>query len=136
MPWFSRPKENEPWEDDNEAPVGDIEAAHKIRDICNSAASSAEKLTALNNRPTDKTRTNEAARYDRARKRALVLAQQISDDLLRDMAVRQIVNLCVSGGDVETATILIGAIQTEKIRQEVLSEHPSLRRTAPATAAQ
>ena len=127
MPWFSKHKEHEPWEDDNEAPVGDIETAHKIRDICNSAASSAEKLAALNNRPSDKTKKNETARYDRARKRTLVLAQQISDDLLRDTAVRQIINLCVTGGDVETATILIGAIQTEKIRQEVLNEHPSLR---------
>ncbi len=127
MPWFSRPKENEPWEDDDEAPVGDIETAHKIRDICTSAASCAQKLAGLNNRPNDKTRKYEAARYDRARKRALELARRISDDLLRDTAVRQILNLCVSAGDVETAKILSGAFETEKIRQEVLNEHPSLR---------
>jgi hypothetical protein len=127
MPWFSRNKEDAPWEDETEAPVGDIETAHKIRDICNFAASSAQKLAAFNNRPSDKTKKNETARYDRARKRALVLAKQISDDLLRDTAVRQIVNLCVSAGDVETAKILIGAIQTKKIREEMLNEHPSLR---------
>ena len=127
MPWFSRRKENEPWEDGNEGPVGDIETAHRIRDICSSAASSAQKLAGLINRPNDKTKKYETVRYDRARKRALVLAKQIYDDLLRETAVRQIVNLCVSAGDVETATILIGAIQTEKIREEVLTEHPSLR---------
>ncbi len=127
MPWFSRRKANEPWEEETEAPVGDIETAHRIRDICSSAASGAQRLAGLGNRPNDKTKKNEVARYDRARKRSLVLAKQIYDDLLRETAVRQIVNLCVSAGDVETAAILIGAIQTEKIREEVLKEHPSLR---------
>ena len=65
--------------------------------------------------------------YDSAKKRALELAKHISDDLLRDAAVRQIVNLCMSANDVETAAVLIGAIQTEKIRAEMLNEHPSLR---------
>lgn len=128
MPWFSRRKQKEIWEpEDDKVPSGDIETAHQIRDICSSAASSAEKLARLVNRPSDKNKKFEAARYDGAKKRALELAKQISDELLRDTAVRQIVNLCMRANDVETATVLIDAIQTEKIREEMLKEHPSLR---------
>ena len=53
--------------------------------------------------------------------------KQISDELLRDTAVRQIVNLCMHANDLETAIVLIDAIQTKKIREEMLNEHPSLR---------
>src|ERR1700710_1050604 len=105
MSWFSRRKENEPWEDEDKAPVGDIETAQKIRDICGSAASSAEKLAGFVNRPSDKNKKYEAERYDGAKKRALELAKHISDELLRDTAVRQIVNLCMRANDVETATV-------------------------------
>jgi hypothetical protein len=126
MPWFSRHKEQDPWVEDS-TPVGDIETAHRIRDICNSATSSAEKLAGFANRPNDKKKVYEATRYDAAKKRALALAKHISDELLRDVAVRQIVNLCMRASDVETAAILIGAIRSEKVREEMLSEHPSLR---------
>jgi hypothetical protein len=128
MPWFNRSKVKEPWqEEEDNALVGDIEIAHRIRDICNSATSSAEKLAGFVNRPSDKNKKFEADRYDNAKKRALELAKQISDELLRDTAVRQILNLCICANDVETAAVLIDAIQTEKIRREVLNDHPSLR---------
>ncbi len=128
MPWFSRRKSKEVWEqEDDKVPVGDIETAHRVRDICASAASSAEKLARLVNRPSDKNKKLEAERYDAAKKHALELAKQISDELLRDTAVRQILNLCMRANDLETATVLIGAIQNKKIREEMLNEHSSLR---------
>ena len=37
MRWFYRSEPKEIWDEDIEWPIGDIEAAHKIRDICNSA---------------------------------------------------------------------------------------------------
>ncbi len=127
MPWFTRPKKGEPWEQEDDALHGDIDLAHKIRDICASAASSADKLGALVNRPNDKIKKVETGRYEAAKRRALELAKQMSDELLRDTAVRQIVNLCMKSNDVETAAVLIDAIQTDKVRQEMLNDHPSLR---------
>jgi hypothetical protein len=127
MLWFGKRNQKEIWEEDNDEPFGDIEAAQKIRSICNLAAGSAEKLAGFAERPSAKKKKYEAGRYDGAKKRALELAGKMSDDLLRDTAVRQIVNLCVTANDLKTASVLIGAIQTEKIRQEVLDQHPALR---------
>jgi hypothetical protein len=55
------------------------------------------------------------------------IAMKISDDLLRDSSVRQIVNLCISANDLKTARILFRAIQAATIREDVQNEHPSLR---------
>jgi hypothetical protein len=41
---FDRRKRKEVWDEDIQWPIGDIEAAHKIRDICRSALDSAEKV--------------------------------------------------------------------------------------------
>ena len=55
------------------------------------------------------------------------IAIKISDDLLRDSSVRQIVNLCVTANDLRTARILFRAIQAVSMREDVLKEHPVLR---------
>jgi hypothetical protein len=55
------------------------------------------------------------------------IAIKISDDLLRDAAVRQIVSLCVKADDLKTARILFRAIQAVSIREDVLNDHPVLR---------
>ena len=55
------------------------------------------------------------------------IAIKISDDLLRDSAVRQIVSLCVMANDLRTARILFRAIQAVSIREDVLNDHPALR---------
>jgi hypothetical protein len=54
-------------------------------------------------------------------------AMKISDGLLRDSSVRQIVNLCVTANDLKTARILFRAVQALSIREDVLTEHPILR---------
>jgi hypothetical protein len=41
---FNKTKQPEVWDEAIEWPIGDIEAAHRIRNICRSAASSAEKI--------------------------------------------------------------------------------------------
>ena len=55
------------------------------------------------------------------------IAIKISDDLLRDSSVRQIVNLCATASDLKTARILFRAIQSVSIREDVLNDHPILR---------
>jgi hypothetical protein len=127
MWWFDKGKPKEIWDEDIQWPIGDIEAAHKIRDICRSAADSAEKVGSLADGLNDKTIKHEAERYERAAKTAMKIAIKISDDLLRDSAVRQIVDLCLKANDLRTARILFRAIQAVSIREDVLNDYPILR---------
>ena len=126
MWWFDKAKRKEIWEEDIQWPIGDIEAAHKIRDICRSALDSAERVGGLNGRPGKKNQY-ETERYERAAKTAMEIAIKIADGLMRDSSVRQIVNLCLKAKDLKTARILFRAIQSPSIKEEVLSEHPVLR---------
>ena len=128
MWWFNQGKRREIWDEAIQWPIGDIEAAHKIRDICRSAADSAEKVGSFAGRPENKKNKFEADRYERAAKTAMEIAIKMSDELLRDSSVRQIVSLCMKANDLKTARILFRAIQSPSIREDVLNEHPMLRR--------
>ena len=151
MWWFDKDKRErkEVWDEEIQGPIGDIEAAHIIRDICRSAADSAETTGGVaerednksnnknKNNKTSKNKNNEnrdtkrnayeAGRYERAAKAAMEVAIKISDELLRDSSVRQIVDLCMKAGDLRTARILFRAIQTPSIKAEVGNDHPTLR---------
>jgi hypothetical protein len=124
---FTKSTRKEVWDEDIQWPIGDIEAAHKIRDICRSAVDSAEKVSGFAGRPDNKKNKYETERYERAAKIAMEIAIKISDDLLRDSSVRQIVSLCVKANDLKTARILFRAIQAVSIREDVLNDHPILR---------
>ena len=127
MWWFNREKPSEIWDETIQWPIGDIEAAHKIRDICRAAADSAGKVGGFAGNLDTTKKKYEAERYERAAKTAMEIAMKIADDLLRDSAVRQIVGLCVTANDLRTARILFRAIQAASIREEVLQDHPILR---------
>jgi len=127
MWWFTKRKPKDIWDEDIQWPIGDIEAAHRIREICGSAADSAEKAGRLAGGPDNKKIEYEAQRYERAAKAAMEIAMKISDDLLRDASVRQIVNLCVTANNLRTARTLFRAIQAASIREDVLNDHPALR---------
>ena len=120
--WFNKPKPKDIWEEPVTWPIGDLEAAHRIRDICRAAADSATKAAAADG----KNRQDEFARYERGARAAMETAMKISDDLLRDSAVRQIIGLCLTANDLRTARILFRAIQAPSIRDEVLRDHPPL----------
>ncbi len=128
MWWFSKGKRKEIWDENIQWPIGDIEAAQRIREICRSAADSAEKVGGIADRPDSKKNKYETERYQRAAKVAMETAIKISDDLLRDSAVRQIVSLCVKANDLRTAQILLRAMQAVSIREDVLNDHPVLGR--------
>ena len=127
MWWFDKGKPKEIWDEDIRWPIGDIEAAQKIRGICRSANDSAEKIGGLTDGLNNKTHTHEAERYEQAAKTAMKIAIKISDDLLRDSAVRQIVDLCLKANDLKTARILFRAIQAVSVREDVLNDYPILR---------
>jgi hypothetical protein len=124
MRWFNKPKPKEIWEEPIVWPIGDIEAAHRIRDICRAAADSAAKSGAAGGRNPPL----EFQRYEHAARTAMEIAMKIGDDLLRDSAVRQIIDLCLKAGDQRTARILFRAIQVPSMREEVLRDHPLLGR--------
>jgi hypothetical protein len=136
MRWFSRfnskVQPRDIWEEPVQAPLGDIEAAERIRHICRSATDSAEWLGGVAphgdaaRRSPPKQHETESARYQRAAKAAMEIAMKVSDELMRDAAVREIVELCLTARDVKTARILFRAIQSPSIRDGVLREHPEL----------
>lgn len=133
MRWFGKSEHKEIWDEPIQWPLGDIEAADKIRNICRSARDSAERIGGFPGPADGKNKANsqqiqgDTERYERAAKTAMEIAMKISDDLMRDVAVGEIVDLCVRANDVKTARILFRAIQAQSIREDVLNEHPVLR---------
>jgi hypothetical protein len=126
MRWFNKEKQPDVWEVTDDQPLGDIDSAHKIRDICASAGAIAEKLVAAGTRDAEMKLAADAARYQAAIKRALEIAMQISDDSMRDVSVSQIIRLCVKVDHLKTARVLLRAIQSEKSRAELVADHPVL----------
>jgi hypothetical protein len=126
MRWFQKPQEPDIWEVVDARPLGDIEAAQRIREICASAGSIADKMAA-GGRGAEREKTTEAERYQAAIKRALEIAMKISDDAMRDVSVAQIIRLCVTVDHMKTARILVRAIKSERSRAELIADHPALR---------
>ncbi len=126
MRWFNKEKQPDVWEIADDQPLGDIAAAHRIRDICASAGAIAEKLVAAGTRDAENKLAVDAARYQAAIKRALEIAMQVSDDSMRDVSVSQMIRLCVKVDHLKTARVLLRAMQSEKMRAELLADHPVL----------
>jgi hypothetical protein len=125
--WFKRNRPPEIWDERIDGPIGDLEAAHRIRDICRAAADSAQQVAGFAGKSDSKKKRRGAERYESAAKAAMMIAMKIADDLLRDAAVRQIIDLCVKADDLTRARILLRAIQAASIREGVLQEHPALQ---------
>ncbi|WP_461326364.1 hypothetical protein [Bradyrhizobium diazoefficiens] len=106
------------WDETIEGPLGDIEAAARIRAICEAAATSAAGSARNDKR--------ESGRYERAAKVAMEIAMKISDGLMRDDAVHRIVDLCMMANDLKTAQILFRAIHASWIRETIQRDHPTL----------
>jgi hypothetical protein len=126
MRWFHSERQPDVWEVADDQPLGDIGAAHKIRDICASAGTIAERLVTAGGRDAGQKRAADAERYQAAITRALEIAMQISDDSMRDVSVSQIIKLCVQVDHLKTAKVLLRAIQSEKTRAELVADHPKL----------
>ncbi|WP_234680582.1 hypothetical protein [Bradyrhizobium monzae] len=118
MKWYAKQKPGNIWDEAIEWPLGDIEAAERIRAICEAAAACAAG-SGRNNK-------HEAERYERAAKVAMEIAMNISDGLMRDDAVHRIVNLCMTANDIKTAQILFRAIHASWIRETAQRDHPAL----------
>jgi hypothetical protein len=131
MRWFGKEEPKDIWDETLEAPLGDIDAAERIRNICRSATDSAEWVGGLArgdnaSRSVQKHHEAESGRYQRAAKAAMEIAMKMSDELMRDAAVREIVELCLKARNLKTARILFRAIQAPSIRDGLLREYPDL----------
>jgi hypothetical protein len=133
---FNKSKPTEIWDEAIQWPIGDIEAADKIRNICRSASDSAERIGGLagpadskkpNRKRDSRNHNHDAERYQRGARRAMEIAMKISDDLMRDAAVGEIVELCLKADDMRTARILFRAIRAVSIREAILENHPALQ---------
>ena len=127
MSWFQKTQQPEDiWEVADDQPMGDIEAAQKIRAIVNSARAIAETIAKLGGRNAESEKAAQTARYQAAVKRALEITKQISDDQMRDVSVSQIIELSVKAGHLKTARILLRAIRSEQAQRELIAAHPDL----------
>ena len=124
MRWFQKTRQPDVWELADVQPLGDIEAAQKIREICISADAIGEKLAGGRHAEKDKAAVTE--RYQAAIRRALEIAMKISDDSMRDASVSQIIGLCVTADHMKTARILVRAIRSEITRVELIARNPAL----------
>lgn len=132
MRWFGREKPREIWEEAAASPAGDIEAAESIRNICRSAADSAYFVggstagAGAATRSAQNRHDEENARYQRAAKAAMEIAMKMSDELMRDAALKEIVELCLKANDTRTAKILFRAILTPSVRDGMLRDFAAL----------
>ncbi|HEX7921336.1 MAG TPA: hypothetical protein VF583_10315 [Bradyrhizobium sp.] len=122
---FNKARRTDIWDDPVAQPLGDIEAAQRIRAICRDAAGCAEAISSPGTRSPAKQQI-ERDRYERAAKVAMEIAMKISDQLVRDSAVREIVGLCMKANNIKTGRALFRAIHASSIKAEVLKEHPTL----------
>jgi hypothetical protein len=127
MRWFQKPQQPDIWQVADPRPLGDIEAAQKIREICAAAGAIAGRMTAGGGRNAETEKASAAERYQAAIKRALEIAMKISDDSMRDVSVSQIIGLCVMVDHMKTARILVRAVKSETTRSELIADNPSLR---------
>jgi hypothetical protein len=122
MRWFGKGRQPDLWDIDAQEPLGDLEAAQKIREFCGAASDIARNVGSGFGGPPEK------ERCERAAKAAMRTALRITDDLVRDAALRRIIDLCVTADNLKAAKMLLRAIQSISIREEVLNDNPILRR--------
>jgi hypothetical protein len=125
MRWFGRDRPPDVWETGSQ-PDGDIEAAQRIREICAAASAIIERTETLRGRNAEAQKAAEAERYQAAMKCALEIAKQMSDDDMRDVSVSQIIRLCVKAGHLKTAKVLLRAVQSDRVRDELIADLPVL----------
>jgi hypothetical protein len=121
MRWFGKGKQSDVWDDAVPEVIDDLEAAQRIRRICDAAADIAKSVGSRTGGSAEK------ERYERAARTAMQIALRISDDLVRDAALRQIIDLSVKANSLRTAEVLLRGIQAVSVREDVLNDNPILR---------
>jgi hypothetical protein len=69
---------------------------------------------------------SERKNYETYKRDAILSANRLTDNTLRDSTLRLIIDLCVYGGDDSEAKHLQNAVEADSMRREILEEHPGL----------
>jgi hypothetical protein len=62
-----------------------------------------------------------------AAKAAMSTTMKIKNDLMRDAALRRIIELCIIADNLRTAQTLMRAIQAVSIKETLFNDYPALR---------
>lgn len=122
MRWF-RQKAKEP--SPQRGPSGDIVAIQMVRELCQSGYEGIQHTEGCvkGQRPDEQ---HIGQRYQNAKRRALALARQMEDDLMRDSALREVVSLCMLADDARAAEDILRELGSKVVIEMVLTEHPTI----------
>ncbi len=70
----------------------------------------------------DETREYESKRFEKYKRKALDLANEIEDDFYHGMAIHCVVSLCLKARQVDEAKELIGLIRDDWVQEKALAE--------------
>jgi len=96
----------------------------KITSMCLVTHHSAEIAGSSTITDDDARMRRERQRFESAKRLSLGLAKGITDEVYRDIALHEVVELCMKANDVTTARLLVRVIQTQTIREKILDRHP------------
>jgi hypothetical protein len=99
----------------------DEQALSKIRSLC--AVVMADAGRVARSYHDDRTKA-EKLRFESARRLSLHLTKTIVETSLRDAALQQIIELCMTANDLDTPRILVRGIQSGEVREKLLEEYP------------
>ena len=125
MKWFKKPPKAT--SSIVQAPASDpkiddeAQALKRIKAMCAVAMPSAESVARASHGDLAE---GERQRFESAKRMSLELAKNITDVSYRDVALQHIIELCMKADDIETARILVRAVQTGMIREWLLEEYP------------
>jgi hypothetical protein len=94
----------------------------RVRNLCKLYAGSAE-IVGKGGVSDDKALEHEKERYENGRKKVLEIAIKLTNELYRDAALHEALNLCMRAKDMEFATAIAKAITTNLIQATILQEH-------------
>jgi hypothetical protein len=112
------------------APPGEKESLLEIRYLCRIAETSAERIAEAKEHDgvNEEMLQYEFDRYTQVRAEAVHLADTITDEFYRGMAIRFLIDLCMKAGDIDDARSLFKYQEIEVIRERIVEEYPDIAR--------
>ena len=112
------------------APPGEKENLLKIRYLCRIAETSAERIADAKKHGgvNEEMLQYEIDRYTQLRAEAVHLADTITDEFYRGVAIRFLIDLCMKAGDIDDARSLFKYEEIEVIREHIVEEYPEIAR--------
>jgi len=112
------------------APLGEKENLLRIRYLCRIAETSAERIADAKEHGgvNEEMLQYEIDRYTQLRAEAVHLADTITDEFYRGVAIRFLIDLCMKAGAIDDARSLFEYQEIEVIRERIIEEYPEIGR--------